>query len=431
MTTGRAGEDQRHFSEIEEELRVKSNIILCFPMLLPSGKVYGAVELIDTRTGADQITIDEDYLQLIDNIVNIGSLAVGNHIAYHAEVEKTEELERVLNDMREPARILGQSQCLLSILDKVRSYARVDYPVFITGESGTGKELFAEELHRLSNRNGKPYLVQNCSAIPETLLESELFGHMKGAFTDASTDKIGLFEAADGGTLFLDEIGDMPLNLQARILRFLQNGEIKPLGSTVTKKLDVRIISATNRDLTQAITMKEFREDLYYRLNVLPLHIPPLRDRKEDIPILLESFLNRESRRLGMESKPLSQEAIDVLVGYSWKGNIRELENLVRHLMVVAEGPTIALSDLPVHLTQGSHLENPEGETGILHGPAGAGAGKPGAFEDCTWEALERDYVCFLLETYHWNITQCAKHAGVNRSTFDSRMRRLGIRRES
>jgi transcriptional regulator with GAF, ATPase, and Fis domain len=301
--------------------------------------------------------------------------------------------------------------------------------VLITGESGSGKELLAEEIHRLSGRNGGPFLAQNCSCIPDTLLESELFGYEKGAFTGAVKSKPGLFESANGGTVFLDEIGDMPLQLQAKILRVLQDGEIKPIGNVRAKKVDVRIISATNRDLQSEISRENFREDLFYRLNVLPLQVPPLRERPEDIPLLLDHFLSREALRLGAVRKRFSEEALTFLIDYEWPGNVRELENFVKHIIVITPGEMIVREDLAHHFlgTTPSRFEQKLARSEEASGEKGVGDSS--FFDGCSWEELERRYVLYLLEKNRWHVTRAAKEAGVNRSTFDSRMKKLNIRK--
>ncbi|GLI35366.1 sigma-54-dependent Fis family transcriptional regulator [Desulforhabdus amnigena] len=432
MTIAEPGKDERHYKEFEADMAVKSKLILCFPLFLKGGEVYGAVQLIDTRSGGSRLNLDQDYLELLQNLVDIGSIVLSNSLVYSAQVQENLKLKQTLESIRREEPILGESEAFLKILKVASDYAKTDFPVLITGESGTGKEVIAKEIHRLSNRMDKPFLVQNCSAIPETLLESELFGYQKGAFTGAVKDKVGLFEAANGGTVFLDEIGDMPLQLQARILRVLQNSEIKPLGGTKTKKIDVRIISATNKDLKEAIAKEQFREDLFYRLNVLPLHLPALRERKEDILLLLDHFLSRESFKMGIPPKKFSKDALDYLIKYSWKGNIRELENFVKHIIVVVEGEKITLDDLSLHFPP-AQLAPPEEEKPV-DGNRGEETEKPspgGAsfFDGYSWEELERAYVLYLLEKNRWHITRAAKEAKVNRSTFDSRMKKLGIRK--
>jgi transcriptional regulator with GAF, ATPase, and Fis domain len=399
MTIAEAHKDKRHYREIEAGLDVKSTLILCYPLILRDGRVYGAVEIIDTAHGGSRLNLQKDYLELMEDLVAIGAIALGNALAFADKRAENEQLRRVIAGMREDA-LIGHSGAFLAVQKSVRDYARTDFPVLITGESGTGKELIAREIHRQSARRDGPFLAQNVSAIPETLLESELFGYKKGAFTGADKDKTGLFEAASGGTGFLDEIGDMPLPLQARILRVIQQNEIKPLGGTASKQIDVRLVSATNKDLRQAIAAGTFREDLFYRLNVLPLSLPPLRERGEDIPLLANYFLRRDGERLGVSPKKFTPKALRRLMAHPWKGNIREMENLVRYLLTTLDGETIDEADLPAAILDAS----PEGHP-------------------------ERSYVIALLDKCKWNITQAAARAGVNRSTFDSRMRRLGIRK--
>jgi transcriptional regulator with GAF, ATPase, and Fis domain len=302
----------------------------------------------------------------------------------------------------------------------------------ITGESGTGKDLVAMALHNLSSRKDKPFVVQNCSAIPDMLLESELFGYKKGAFTGATEDKIGLLKSADSGTVFLDEIGDMSLRLQSRLLRVIQNSEIKPLGDTKTYKINLRIISASNKDLVQAIAGKEFREDLFYRLNVLPIHLPPLRERKIDIPLLLNYFLKREALRLGVSQKRISKKALQYLEDYQWEGNIRELENFVKYILSTVDNDIVGVNEIPDHFKKELYERNADNPFSLPEEPIySANSFSPESvkspFSGYCWEDLEKDYVLYLLNKNRWNITRAAQDAKLNRSTFDSRMKRLGI----
>ena len=244
--------------------------------------------------------------------------------------------------------IIGRSQAMLRVLETVAKVARSDSSVLVFGESGTGKELIASALHRLSSRSDKPFVALNCSAIPENLLESELFGHEKGAFTGADRRRPGRFEAAHGGTIFLDEIGDMPLTLQSKLLRVLQDKKFTPVGGNESREADVRIIAATHVDLDAAVKKGSFRLDLFYRLNVLPVHLPPLRERSEDIPALLENFMECANRAHPVDVPCyLSPEVVTSLSGYSWPGNIRQLQNLVERLVVLRGGGGIALEHLP------------------------------------------------------------------------------------
>jgi transcriptional regulator with GAF, ATPase, and Fis domain len=435
MTIAEPGKDARHLKGFEDRLAVKSTLILCFPLLLKSGAVYGAIQIIDTSTGGNRLNLTKEYLELLQELVDVGSIALSNSLVYTDQVEENLKLKQVLETIRKEEVIIGRNEEFRRIMKLAGDYALTDFPVLITGESGTGKEIVAREIHRLSRRRARPFLVQNCSAIPDTLLESELFGYKKGAFTGAVTDRVGLFEAAHEGTIFLDEIGDMPIQLQARILRVLQNNEIKPLGGTKTCKIDVRIISATNKDLKEGIAGSQFREDLFYRLDVLPLHVPPLRERQQDIPLLLEHFTRREALRMGIRAKTFSKDALAYLCAYPWRGNIRELENFVKPLMVVPPGDRVALKDLPVHFTAGlDHAVENDHPVAVSPGTSGLQAESPrcdGALQlaDYTWDELERAYVMALLEKHRWHVTRAAKQAGLTRSTFNSRMRRLGIRR--
>ncbi|MEW5912074.1 MAG: sigma-54-dependent Fis family transcriptional regulator [Thermodesulfobacteriota bacterium] len=413
MTISEVGRDRRQAKQIENELDLKSTIILCFPLILKNGEVYGAVEVIDTSHQGDRMNLEPAYLDLLQNLVDIGSIALGNALSFADQRQENLRLKQALQAAGS-SRIISRNPAFLEMLKTARNYARTDFPVLITGESGTGKDLVAAEIHRLGRRREHPLLVQNCSAIPDTLLESELFGYKKGAFTGADRDHVGLFEAAQGGTVFLDEIGDMPLNLQARILRVLQNQEIKPLGRAQSKQVDVRVIAATNRDLSEAIAGKVFREDLYYRLNVLPLHLPPLRERREDIPLLLQFFMSREAAVMDMPAKRFTPRALAVLTAYDWRGNIRELENFVKYLLATVEGPVVEPGHLPPHLGQG--------------GAEDVGAG-PAFGEGLSWDEMERAYAQHLLARHQGNVSRAAVEARVNRSTFNSRLARLGLRK--
>jgi len=383
------------------------------------------VQIIDTSEGGGRLNLDADYLGLLEGLVTTGGIALSASLALQDQQKQNIELRRILDEVRSPPLIIGRSEALLSVLRTAEAYADEDFPVLITGESGTGKELIAREIHRNSSRRDKPFMTQNCSAIPDTLLESELFGYRRGAFTGATKDKVGLFQAVRGGTVFLDEIGDMPLGLQAKILTVLQSNEIKPLGSAESHKVNMRIIAATNRNLTSGIERGHFREDLYFRLNVLPLVMPPLRDRENDIPLLINHFLQQFARVSGRQSPRIAPEAMEKLMGYHWPGNIREMENTVKFLLTVARGNTIQLSDLPTLFGQ-RRSEVPESRPGT----ASPGFGeKPHAalLSAYSWEGLERDYILSLLDGTKWNIAAAARRAGIKRSTFTARMKKRGI----
>lgn len=293
--------------------------------------------------------------------------------------------------------IITRSPDMEAILAKARLVAASDASVMIFGESGTGKELLARAIHRASARAGQPFVAVNCGAIPEQLLESELFGHTKGAFTGAASDYKGLFQAAGRGTVFLDEIGDMPLPLQVKLLRVLQEKEVRPIGSTQSVKVDVRIISATHRNLEEAIKAGSFREDLYYRLHVVALSLPPLSQRREDIPVLATHFLKTLASRYDKALNGFAQDALEVLVKHSWPGNVRELYNVVEQAVALSTTQIITPAQLETAI---------RGETGNLS-----------SFESARFE-FERDYLAKLLKITNGNVTQAARLAKRNRTEF-------------
>lgn len=262
------------------------------------------------------------------------------------------ELERENRQLRQQAglddpEIIGDSEALRDVLQTAHKVASYNSTVLITGESGTGKELIARSIHRHSDRADGPWVAVNCGAIPENLLESELFGHREGAFTDASADKQGLFQQADGGTLFLDEIAELPGNLQVKLLRALQEDEVRPVGANEPISVNARVIAASLHDLENRVEAGEFREDLYYRLNVIELHLPPLRERPRDIPALAEHFLDHFRHKLDVPLNRIAPDAMDAMLSYSWPGNVRQLENTIERAAVLADGPTLRLDDLP------------------------------------------------------------------------------------
>jgi two-component system response regulator AtoC len=295
--------------------------------------------------------------------------------------------------------IVSRNQRMHEIFTLVRKVADFKTTVLIQGESGTGKELIARALHRFSRRKSSPFVAVNCGAIPHALLESELFGHVRGAFTDASSDKAGLFEQANGGTLFLDEIGEMPLLLQVKLLRVLQDEEIRPVGSSVVKKIDVRVVSATARELEQEVAANRFREDLYFRLNVLGINLPPLRERSEDIPLLADHFLAKYGERFGKGGVRLSQEALRTLVGHHWPGNVRELENCIERGLLLCEGDLLDVGSLPDNLSGKSNSKTP---AAAVFMPDSLSIKK-------AEEMLERDLIGKALEKTGGNRTHAAR----------------------
>jgi len=258
--------------------------------------------------------------------------------------------------------LVGEGPAISSIISTIEKVAQADSTVLITGESGTGKELVARAIHENSLRKDKPLVVVNCGAIPSELLEAELFGHMKGAFTGATQTRQGRFELAHGGTIFLDEVGELPLNLQVKLLRVLQTRQFEPVGSSKTMEVDVRIIAATNRDLDDAVAKREFREDLYYRLNVIPCKVPSLRERKSDIPILSKHFVTQFNQMTGHSVEPPSGQILEALMAYDWPGNVRELENLMERLVILKGQGTVDLGDLPHRIFQKYAEGRPAGD---------------------------------------------------------------------
>ena len=309
-------------------------------------------------------------------------------------------------------RIIGASPALREAVAMAQRVARTDATVLVTGESGTGKDLLAEGIHRASGRSAGPYVTMNCAALPAGLLENELFGHYRGAFTDAAEDRPGKFELASGGTILLDEIGVMDLDLQPKILRVLESREVQRLGGAAPVAIDVRIVASTNSDLEGAVQAGRFRADLFYRLNVVRIIMPPLRDRPEDIPTLATYFLRRAAKRYESACAALAEDVADCLTAYHWPGNVRELENIMERLVILASGPTVSVGDLP-----------PE-----IRATAPEAPRKPAqADEPLTLDEVERRHILAALERNGFNQSQTARELGLKRGTLISRMQKLGI----
>lgn len=313
--------------------------------------------------------------------------------------------------------IIGTSAAMQRVFERMERIVKTDSTVLITGESGTGKELVTRALHHNSRRKTHPFVAVNCGAIPEALLESELFGHVRGSFTGAVRDKVGKFEAANHGTIFLDEIGTMPMHLQSKLLRVLQEQEVERVGSTKTIKLDVRVISATNADLEAQVRQGTFREDLFYRLNVIPLHLPPLRERRDDILPLVNHFLEKFRHLMARPTISLSRSALDILERYHWPGNVRQLENVVERLVALTEGDTIMPEDLPAEIA-----DQGRSGKGLCLDLSPQGIDMPAAIAD-----LERKLISKALELAGGVKTRAAALLGLNRTTLVEKMRRLGI----
>lgn len=314
-------------------------------------------------------------------------------------------------DSSRAARPVGKNRSFVEVLRLAETVAPTDSTVLVTGESGTGKEILARYIHQLSEREGGPFVSINCGALPENLLESELFGHVKGSFTGAVRDKEGLLAAARGGTFFLDEVGEMSPSLQVKLLRALQEREIVPVGATEPQAIDVRIIAATNRDLEQEIRRGSFRSDLYYRLNVISLHIPPLRERRDDVPLLAEWFLKRLAAERDDATYTLEADALAALRAYDWPGNVRELENALERAAILSHGTTVPAAALPSRITE----------------PAGAALVSEQPPENPTLEIIERAYIEWVLRTEGGNKARAAEVLGIDPSTLYRKINRYGL----
>jgi two-component system, NtrC family, response regulator AtoC len=348
-----------------------------------------------------------------------------------AKAARAHDLERqnVHGAESERPPLVGESPSMKAVHEMVARVADSPSTVLITGESGTGKELIAKALHRGSSRRDKPLIKVNCAAIPKDLVESELFGYERGAFTGAVGSKPGRFELADGGTLFLDEIGEVPVEMQVKLLRALQESEFERVGGIKTLRVDVRLVAATNRDLKQLIQEGRFREDLYYRLAVVPIALPPLRDRREDIPLLVTHFIEKYDQRLGKRVEGIEPEALELLMGYAWPGNIRELENLMERSVLFADGTLIQANALPDALRErGAHPTTPVagiGHLGAIAAPSGA------SMKEIVRQAqaeLERGLIARALEETGGNVTRAAKRLQISRKSLQVKMKELGLR---
>ncbi len=309
--------------------------------------------------------------------------------------------------------IIGTSQPIQEILTKIRQVAPTNGRILITGESGTGKELIAYAIHQLSSRHKATFVKVNCAAIPQDLIESELFGHERGAFTGASSRRIGKFEQADAGTIFLDEIGDMSPSTQAKVLRVLEEQEFERVGGGQTVRVDVRVISATNKNLQDEIQSDNFREDLYYRLNVVPLHILPLRERVTDLPLLIDHFLSRFCRENQKPKMTMDENVQEILSGYSWPGNVRELRNMIERLVILCPRETIETNDLPAELNRRDDPSQVSTETPLREAK----------------NEFEHRFIRNRLETNDWNITETARQLGIERTNLHRKMRQYDIKR--
>ena len=385
--------------------------VCSLPLIAPS-RILGTLNLASVRDG----NFTEEDAELLSQVASQIAIALENALAFREIDELKNKLAEEKLYLEDEIRseynfeeIIGESAALRRILKQVETVAPTDSIVLILGETGTGKELIARAMHNLSNRRERTFVKMNCAAIPTGLLESELFGHERGAFTGAIAQKIGRFELAHLGTLFLDEVGDIPLEMQAKLLRVLQEQEFERLGSTRTLRVNVRLVAATNRDLAQMVADREFRADLYYRLNVFPITVPPLRERPEDIPLLVRYFAQQYAQRMHKRIETIGAETLTALAHYPWPGNIRELENLIERSVILSQGP-----DLRV----------PIGELKVQATAAPNGV--------ATLEAADREHILRVLRETDGVIggpSGAAARLGMKRTTLQSRMKKLGISR--
>jgi formate hydrogenlyase transcriptional activator len=424
----RGAELEQYPSEVVRLLRAEGLQAICCIPLSNRGRTFGTLNLASRRM--DVFTPPD--IELVQQVAAQVAIAVENALAFKeidALKDKLAEeklyLEEEIRSAFNFEEIIGDSPAIRRALAQVELVAPAGTTVLILGETGTGKEVIARAVHNLSPRKERTFVKVNCAAIPSGLLEAELFGHERGAFTGAINQKIGRFELADRGTLFLDEIGDIPLELQPKLLRVLQEQEFERLGSNRTQRVDVRVVAATNRDLSRLVADREFRSDLYYRLNVFPIQIPPLRERREDVPLLVRYFVQNFSRRLNKTVEYVPAEAMDALVNYAWPGNIRELENLIERAVLLSPGKElrVPLSELKASALAASGNVSAEQS---LFSPS------PAAVPITTLEEAERQHILRALRQTEWRIAGAKGAAailGMKRTTLQARMRKLGIRR--
>ncbi|NVL92103.1 MAG: sigma 54-interacting transcriptional regulator [Desulfobacterales bacterium] len=390
-------QDPRWDRRISESTGFQTHSIACVPMKV-DGEIIGVIEIIDKEDGSP---IQYEDMKTLTVFAELASLALSN-------ARKIEEVKRENIDLKEELgnryQIIGESKSLQKAISDALKVANSKTSTLILGESGTGKELLARLIHRAGPRRDKPMIVLNCAALPETLLEAELFGHEKGAFTGAMSRKIGKFELTDGGTLFLDEIGEMSPGMQAKLLRALDEGLFYRVGGNVPISVDVRVISATNRDIAKEVTEERFREDLYYRLNVVQIHMPALREIKEDIPLLANHFLDNLKQEKGLQDLRISEKATEKMLGYDWPGNVRELKNALERAVVMGNGQEVLPEDLPI---SGPKTGYPGLEVGLTLKEA----------ED----SFKKEFIVLNLKHSGGNRSKAAKIMGIQR-TYLSRL---------
>ncbi len=397
--------DTRFFSDMDKKTSFNTSSILAVPMRIKD-QCVGVIEIINR---VDKKNFNQEDLQWLEVFANQAAIAFQNAKSYQRVQEQVYLLQDQIAERKGYHTLVGKSQVIQDKLDIARKVAATDSSVLILGESGVGKELFAEQIHLHSKRVDKPFIRVNCAALPENLLESELFGHVKGAFTDASMERRGRFELADGGTIFLDEIGEIPLNLQAKLLRVLQHKVFEKVGSSEPMQVDVRVLAATNKDIESALSDGTFRRDLYYRLNVLPFYIPPLRERTEDISELAEFFLKKIKKETKKQISGFSSDAMDRLMTYNWPGNVRELENVVERAVVICENDRIE----PANLI----LSNADDDADLYEGKS---------LKEAV-NLFKKHYIKSTLSESSWKQIEAAKSLGIQRTYLSKLIKDLEI----
>ncbi len=401
-------QDPRFYRDIGKTVGFHTEAILAVPMRIKD-KCVGVIEMINKTNGRP---FDDDDRQWLEVFANQAALAIQNAHSFQRARDEITNLQDQITADRGYHTFIGSSAAITEKLDLVQRVAQTDSSVLILGESGVGKELFAEQIHLRSRRAAQPLVRVNCAALPEALLESELFGHVKGAFTDATRDRRGRFEIAHGGTIFLDEIVELPLPIQAKMLRVIQHRTFEKLGSSEPITVDVRIIAATNRDIEKAVEEGTFRNDLYYRLNVLPLHVPALRQRREDIPELAHFFLQRFGRETNKQVRGFTDEAMETMLSYTWPGNIRELENAVERAVVICQDELIRPSDLLLQRAD-QNAEDRYDTTTLKQ----------------SMNLFKRHFIENALRSHNWNQTSTAKVLGIQRTYLSRLIKELNITR--
>jgi Nif-specific regulatory protein len=419
--------DPRFYAGVDRQTGLSTRSLLAAPLRGRMGAI-GVVQVVNARSPRGFAQEDLDLLVALSGSV---AIAIENARLWAAMKASTERLTAEVGALRRDlahrerfGEMVGTAPTMSAVFRLMESAAASTITVLLEGETGTGKELVARGIHEASARATQPFVAVNCAALPETLLESELFGHRKGAFTGATQDQRGLFEAASGGTIFLDEIGEMPLGMQAKLLRVLQDGEVTPVGERSPRKVDVRVISATNRDLVGEVARRTFRDDLYYRVGAFPIRLPPLRDRREDVAPLVKNFLAAAAERAGKRVAGIAPDALERLAAYAWPGNVRELQNEIERAVVLAlDGAAIGVEHLSGKVT-GAASKVADAA------PAGSTPAEPGASRDLrdARTEFEVQFIRKVLGEHQGNVSRAARALGISRVALQKKMKEYGLR---